>query len=127
MPVSTICDAITFNQPIGAIVSKTEFVVVFTTVDSLEKAESLASTCVEQQLVACVQIDGPITSVYRWEGRVETSLEYRLGMKTSASLVDSLSNLIAEVHTYDLPEIIVLPIVSGSEKYLSWMRDSLSR
>lgn len=106
--------------------SETEFVVVFTTVDSLEKAESLASTCVEQQLVAWVQIDGAITSVYRREGRVETSVEYRLGLKTSVSMVDSFSSLVEELHTYDVPEIIVLPIVSGSEKYVSWMRDSLS-
>lgn len=103
---------------------ETEFVSVFTTIDTQEKAESLAAVCVERQLVACAQIDGPITSIYRWKGQVEKSIEYRLMLKTSVSLVDSLTRLIGELHTHDVPEIIALPIVSGSDAYLSWMREN---
>ncbi len=105
---------------------ETEFVSVFTTIDTLKKAESIASACVEKQLVACAQIDGPITSVYRWKGQVEKGSEYRLMFKTSVSLVESLTRLIGELHTYDVPEIISLPIAFGSEGYFSWMRGSLT-
>jgi periplasmic divalent cation tolerance protein len=95
---------------------ETEFVSVYTTIDSQKKAESLAAVCVERQLVACAQIDGPITSIYRWKGQVEKSIEYRLMLKTSVSLVDSLTRLIGELHTHDVPEF---NIVSASRSFLT--------
>jgi len=98
-------------------------VIVSTTTDSADAARALAAKAIDVKLGACAQIVGPITSVYRWEGAVQTEQEWRVEIKTATDRLDSLVDHIKNHHTYDVPEIIVTPIVGGSDAYLSWLVD----
>jgi periplasmic divalent cation tolerance protein len=73
-------------------------------------------------LAACVQITGPATSVYRWQGKVESSQEWLCIIKTQASGYPAVEAAIRELHTYQVPEIVAVPIVAGSAEYLAWLR-----
>jgi periplasmic divalent cation tolerance protein len=92
-----------------------------TTTDSAEEAEVLARGIVDARLAACVQIVGPIRSIYRWKGNVQSEQEWQCWIKTSADRLDALTEHIKKNHTYDVPEVVALPIVGGSADYLSWM------
>ncbi len=94
---------------------------VITTVESADDAESLGRSLVEQSLAACVQVDGPITSHYRWQGSIEQSTEFRLMIKTSVHAWPRLKVRLAELHPYDEPEIILCPITDASDGYRSWV------
>jgi len=94
---------------------------VVTTVGSREEAEQLATLLVERRLVACAQIVGPVTSVYRWRGRVETAQEHQVLLKTRRALYGRLEHAIRQHHSYELPEIIALEVVAGLPGYLSWI------
>lgn len=96
---------------------------VITTTDSVEAAEELAQGIVQARLGACVQIVGPIRSIYRWEGDVQDDQEWQCWIKTSAERLDALTEHIKKNHSYDVPEIVALPIVGGSDDYLSWVTD----
>jgi periplasmic divalent cation tolerance protein len=85
-----------------------------------EQAQTLASLLVEKRLAACVQLS-PISSVYRWQGKIESASEVRLVAKTSATLAQSVIDTIQANHPYDVPEIIVTKIVDGSQDYLKWI------
>ena len=95
---------------------------VITTTDSPELAESIARKLVAEKLAACVQVTGPIKSVYRWEGKVETSAEWKCEAKTTGDNYERVEAAIRELHTYDEPEIIATEVVAGSESYLNWVR-----
>ncbi|SFJ89675.1 divalent cation tolerance protein [Amycolatopsis sacchari] len=97
-----------------------EHVVVTTTTDSEDSARELAARAVEAKLGACAQIV-PITSVYRWEGEVQTEPEWRVEIKTAADRVAPLVSLLEDVHSYDTPEVIATPIEGGSTEYLRWV------
>ena len=99
--------------------------VVTTTIDSPEAAESLAKGIVEARLGACVQIV-PIRSVYRWEGEVRVDAEWQCVVKTSAIRVDELVAHIKAHHTYDVPEVIVTPVIGGNDDYLAWVSEETS-
>lgn len=99
--------------------------VVTTTVDSAEAAESLAKGIVEARLGACVQIV-PIRSVYRWDGGVQVDAEWQCVVKTSAIRVDELVAHIKAHHTYDVPEVVVTPVVGGNDDYLRWVSEETS-
>jgi len=99
-----------------------EHVIVATTTDSEDKARELASSVIDAKLGACAQIV-PITSVYRWEGKVETDPEWRVEIKTAADRVADLTDHLKKIHTYDVPEIVATPIEGGSAEYLSWVVD----
>ena len=99
--------------------------VVTTTTGSDEAAESLAKGIVEARLGACVQIV-PIRSVYRWEGEVRVDAEWQCIVKTSATRVDELVAHINANHTYDVPEVIVTPVVGGNDDYLAWVSEETS-
>jgi periplasmic divalent cation tolerance protein len=103
-------------------VADAEFLAVLTTTDSEDRARRLAATAVEQRLAACAQVDGPITSVYQWQGKVETDAEWRVLYKTTATRYTGLEAHIRSVHTYDTPEIIATPITGGGDEYLAWLR-----
>ncbi|RKN05729.1 divalent-cation tolerance protein CutA [Streptomyces radicis] len=98
-----------------------DHITVLTTTDSREAAQALARSAVEARVAACAQIDGPITSVYRWEGAVRTEEEWRVLYKTPASKYPALEAHIKSVHTYDTPEIIAAEIALGSGEYLAWL------
>ena len=101
------------------------FIQIFTTTETKEEAEKIAQYLVEQKLAACVQITGPIASTYRWKGKVETANEWHCLIKTREELYDKVETAIKKLHSYETPEIIVIPIIKGSSEYLSWLDDVL--
>ena len=102
-----------------------EYIQVLTTTDSEEEARQIAGGLVEKRLAACVQVSGPVTSVYRWKGKIETDAEWVCAIKSGEHLADQLEAAIRELHSYEEPEIIVLPIVGGSESYLQWLGEQI--
>ncbi|WP_326697377.1 divalent-cation tolerance protein CutA [Streptomyces sp. NBC_01754] len=94
---------------------------VLTTTDSEDKARRLADGAVEARLAACAQISGPVTSVYRWQGALETAQEWQVLLKTTAPRYDELEAHLLVAHDYDTPEIIATPVVRGSTRYLAWV------
>lgn len=102
--------------------SKTcSYLQVATTLASEEEALRLAQAIIERRLAACVQIVGPVTGVYRWQGTVETSREWQCLMKTSGACYAELASAIAELHPYEVPELIATEIIAGSPAYLAWV------
>jgi periplasmic divalent cation tolerance protein len=101
-----------------------QFAVVSTTVESRDEAEKLANLLVEERLAACVQFV-PVNSVYRWKDKVESASECLLLAKTRRVTVPRLMARIQEAHSYDVPEIIVTPIIDGSKDYLKWVADQV--
>jgi periplasmic divalent cation tolerance protein len=100
-----------------------EPVIVASTTDNEEAARALAAGVIDAKLGACAQVVGPITSVYRWEGKIQTEQEWRVEIKTAADRVPALTAHIKANHSYDVPEVIATPITGGSPEYLSWLLD----
>ena len=98
---------------------------VLTTTSSPEDSKKIARALVERRLAACVNIVPRIESVYRWEGKVEEAQEYLLLIKTTEEAFPRLRDAIQELHSYDIPECIALPIENGSVPYLSWINESV--
>jgi periplasmic divalent cation tolerance protein len=99
----------------------TQYIQVVTTTGSREDAERIAKMLVERRLAACVQISGPITSTYRWEGAIETASEYQCTAKSRLDLFAQLEQAIREIHPYQTPEILATQIFAGSAAYLGWL------
>jgi len=99
--------------------------IVLSTVGSEEEARKIAHHLVEQQLAACVNIVPRIESVYRWQGKVESSREYLLLIKTSSEKFPQVRDAVRELHSYELPECIALAVEDGSSEYLHWVEESL--
>ena len=94
---------------------------IVTTVGDAAGAERLAHALVDRRLAACAQIDGPLVSVYRWQGSVETAQEWRVTFKTAECCRSAAEMAIRQLHPYDVPEILVVPIAGGSPDYLAWL------
>ena len=105
----------------------TETVQVITTTGTKPDAHAIARAVVENRLAACVQVIGPITSTYWWQGEIETAEEWLCLIKTRADLFEQLEAAIKEVHPYDVPEILAVPVVAGSEDYLAWLDSELGK
>jgi periplasmic divalent cation tolerance protein len=103
----------------------TDAVLIITSAGSREEAERIAAMLVEERLAACVQIL-PATSIYRWEGRVEKAEELVLHIKALARRAATVERRIRELHSYEVPEVIVLPIIGGSSDYLMWIATEAS-
>jgi periplasmic divalent cation tolerance protein len=101
-------------------------VIVLCTCGDFGEAARLARALIEGQLAACVNILPGITSIYRWQGKIEEATEVLLIAKTARERFPSLRDRIVELHSYDTPEIIAVPIAEGSEKYLQWLDDQIS-
>jgi periplasmic divalent cation tolerance protein len=99
----------------------TDKIVVFTTCGSEEEARRLATMLIEKQLAACVNITAPLTSVYRWKGAVEESQEWLLIVKSRRACFDQLRAALESAHSYELPEVLAIPVVEGSPNYLAWV------
>lgn len=97
------------------------FAVVLVTAPVGDDSERLARSLVEERLAACVNRIGPVRSVYRWKEKVEQETEELLVVKTRRSLLVALAARVRELHPYDVPEIIALPVDAGSEPYLRWL------
>jgi periplasmic divalent cation tolerance protein len=101
--------------------------VVLVTCASTREAERISQALVGERLAACVNMSkAPVLSIYRWKGKVERAREVLLTVKTSALLFRRLERRIRELHSYQTPEIIALPIAAGSRAYLAWLDESLA-
>ena len=99
-------------------------VVVWTTIGRTSDGRDMASILVNERLAACVNVLPEMESTYRWKGQVETDLERQLIIKTTVARVAALRARLHELHDYEVPEFIVIPIAGGSERYLNWIRES---
>jgi periplasmic divalent cation tolerance protein len=104
----------------------TNKIVVFSTCGSQEEAEQLARRLLEARLAACVNVITQVRSFYWWQGKIEDSGEWLLVIKTSRSLFDQLRTVLEGAHSYELPEVLALPILDGSPNYLEWMDRELT-
>ena len=100
-------------------------IVVLMTAPNAEEATRIAEMLVERTLAACVQILPPITSIYVWKGEVQRESEILLVAKSTLAKFDDLEEAVRAIHSYETPEIIALPIVAGSQSYLSWLSSCL--
>lgn len=96
-------------------------VLVLTTVPDAERGDAIARALVEGQLAACVNISAPMTSIYRWHGSIERAIEHQLVIKTTSDRVAAVEARIRELHPYELPEFLVVPVAHGSAAYLEWV------
>jgi periplasmic divalent cation tolerance protein len=96
-------------------------ILVLTTVPSDALGEEIATALVSERLAACVNVSAPMTSIYRWKGNVERDTERQLVIKTTVDRVKVLQQRIKELHSYELPEFIVIELSGGSEAYLHWV------
>ena len=103
----------------------TDVVLVLSTVPDDSSAEPLARTLVEEKLAACVNLLPPMVSIYRWKGEVDRSAERQVIIKTTRHLVPALGKRLKELHSYELPELIVLSVDGGSNDYLDWVVSSV--
>ena len=103
----------------------TDKIVVLNTCASAEEAERLARSLVDDRLAACVTLINPVRSFYRWKGAVADSMEWLLVIKTSRTLFAPLCSAIESAHSYEVPEILALPVIEGSTNYLSWIDNEL--
>ena len=99
----------------------TDKIVIYSTCGSAEEAERISSLLIERKLAACVTVITPVKSYYRWQGKVEKSDEWLLMIKTSQALFEAVSAAIQKAHSYEVPEVIAVPIAAGSAAYLSWL------
>jgi len=101
-------------------------IVVFVTCGSAAEARRIGRVLVERKAAACVSIfQSPVESIYRWKGAVKTAREYLVMIKTSRKQFAALRKTVQSLHSYDVPEIIALPIVKGSRDYLAWLSESV--
>jgi periplasmic divalent cation tolerance protein len=101
------------------------FLQVTTTAGSREEADRIATSLVDRRMAGCVQIIGPVRSVYRWQGEIEHGEEWLCQIKTTREQYAAVEAAIREIHSYDCPEIIATPIIAGSEAYLKWLTDNV--
>jgi periplasmic divalent cation tolerance protein len=101
-----------------------EFVLVLTTLPADADARAFARALVDGRLAACVNLLPPMDSIYRWQGSVEHETERQVVIKTTLPQVDALWQRVRDLHPYEIPEFIVLPIVDGNQSYLQWIADS---
>ncbi len=101
------------------------YVQVVTTVEHKADAEKIARMLVEKRIAACVQIIGPITSYFQWQGKLDTASEYLCLVKSRDDLFPELESAIKSLHPYEVPEILATPITRGGKEYLDWLAAEL--
>ena len=101
-----------------------KYIVVYITSPNEKEAAGLAHALVEAKLAACVNMVSNVRSIYSWQGKIENDSELLMIIKTQRHLFDRLAEKVREIHSYDVPEIIALPIVEGSPDYLRWLKES---
>ncbi len=102
-----------------------ELIQIITTTDSDTDANAIAQALLESKLAACVSITSPIKSMYLWNGKPEESMEWQCIIKTRADLFDQVAELIRSKHSYDIPEIVAIPVVAVNQEYLDWIENEL--
>jgi periplasmic divalent cation tolerance protein len=110
----------------GGMVAGKDGRIVLLTCESMRQAQKIANVVVEKRLAACVNIlGGAIQSIYRWKGSVENAKEILMVIKTTEGRLAELERQVKRLHSYDVPEFVVLPIVAGSRGYLGWLKESV--
>jgi len=104
-----------------------DFVVVLVTASSAEEATRIARALVDERLAACVNVLGPMRSIYRWQGAVEEAEEHLLVVKARGADVGAVETRVRALHGYDVPEVVALPVGGGSAAYLAWLAESTTR
>ena len=102
-----------------------EVVLVLSTVPDDESAERLVRTLVDERLAACINMSAPITSTYRWQGKIEHDVERQLTIKTTRAILPALHARLVELHSYELPEFVVVAAEGGSSAYLNWVSEQV--
>jgi len=101
------------------------YIIVLTTTSSREEAEKIAHALLAERLIACANIIGPVHSLFWWQNKIDTAQEHLILMKTRKDLFNRLAEKVKAIHSYQVPEIIALPIMEGSKDYLKWLDESL--
>jgi periplasmic divalent cation tolerance protein len=107
--------------------SEEDKIVVFVTTGTEEEAHTIARELVNQKVAACVNIVPSVNSTFRWEGKIESDRESLLIVKTTLALLQETIDLVKQVHSYAVPEIIAMPITGGNPEYLQWIGDEVKR
>jgi periplasmic divalent cation tolerance protein len=102
-----------------------ERIVVFITTGSEKEARSVAGQLIEQKLAACANVVQRVDSLFRWKGQIESETESLLIIKTKASSLDNVVDTVKRLHSYELPEIIAIPIIGGNDEYLRWIDEEV--
>ena len=101
--------------------------VVFSTAASEEEAERIAKVLIGKRIAACVSMLGPIKSIYWWKNRIEESEEYLLLIKTTQDKYEELERVFKEIHSYQVPEILAVPVMNALREYVEWLREEVSK
>jgi periplasmic divalent cation tolerance protein len=104
-----------------------EFVVVLVTAESSEEAARIGQALVAERLAACANVVGPIRSIYRWQGAIEDTAEHLLLLKARARDAAAVDERVRALHSYEVPEVLALPIRAGSAAYLAWLAEATAR
>ena len=107
--------------------AEASIVVVLVTASGLEEARRIGRALVDERLAACANVVGPITSIFRWEGRVQEEAEHLLVVKARRADVERLAARVRALHSYEVPEVLALEVVDGAAPYLAWVREATSR
>jgi periplasmic divalent cation tolerance protein len=103
------------------------YIVIFIAVPNKKEADKIARQLIENRLAACVNIIDKIESVFRWEGRVDRAKEVLLVIKSKKSKLTNIIKLVKSMHSYEVPEIIALPLIGGYKPYLNWLDESVRK
>ncbi|MCJ7561114.1 divalent-cation tolerance protein CutA [Candidatus Bathyarchaeota archaeon] len=101
------------------------YIIVIVTTASKQEAEEIAQHLLRERLTACANIIGPVSSLFHWSGKIEKAEEYLIFMKSRKDLFEKLSEAVKALHSYEVPEILALPIVKGSKAYIDWLESCL--
>jgi periplasmic divalent cation tolerance protein len=112
------------NQAGGNVESGSGALVALSTASSADEAAKIVRALVDEQLVACGNIVGPVRSIYRWKGAVSDDPEYMMVLKTRRELLERLTARLRELHSYECPELLALPVEAGYAGYLSWLKEN---
>lgn len=102
-----------------------DYIQVVTTTEHRDDAQTIGRALVEERLAGCVQIIGPITSIYRWQGKINTAQEWQCWAKSRRELYDRIEAAIRRLHPYQVPEILAVAVTAGSADYLAWLEEEV--
>jgi len=103
------------------------YMIVLTTTATKKEAENITRNLLNQRLIACANILGPVSSLFWWKEKISRENEFLVLMKTSADLFEKLATTVKQMHSYEIPEIIAVPITKGEQTYLEWLSGSLRK
>jgi periplasmic divalent cation tolerance protein len=104
---------------------RNSYIIIIVTTAGREEAETIVQRLLEAKLIACANIIGPVSSHFHWSGKIEKAEEYLILMKSRKDLFEKLSETVKALHSYEVPEILALPVVEGSKAYMDWLGSCL--